>query len=201
MLSFFLHSPLLGALLKNHNVVKVKKLLVIGIDCNSSYIELAKSEIRKHQLEHQVRVVEMSVYDSGAMRKLLLGEKGRDGIGTRGDKFDCAYFSGSLSLMPDPVKAILSVASVVKPGGKIFITQTFQNENLISCTCNWFLHRVKPSLKWFTTIDFGRLLTTSDILKIYGDTGLKLLEHNVIPSSVDNIFQSAYLTVLKVPDP
>lgn len=199
-LFLFYHSLLLGALLKNHELVRVKQLLVIGIDCNSSYIKLAKSEIRKHHLEHQVRVANMSVYDGSAMRKLVRG-KGSGGVESKGDKFDCAYFSGSLALLPNPVEAILSVASVVKPGGKICITQTYQNENFICSTCNWLLYRLKPRIKWFTTIDFGRLLTTSDIIKIYGDTGLKMLEHIIIPSSVDNIFQSAYLTILEVPDP
>jgi hypothetical protein len=35
-------------------------------------------------------------------------------------------FAGSISLMPDPVGALHATAKLLKPNGKIYITQTFQ---------------------------------------------------------------------------
>ena len=51
-----------------------------------------------------------------------LGDSVKDGF------FDVAYFSGSISLMPEPHNALLNVAKLLKPGGRIIITQTFQNK-------------------------------------------------------------------------
>lgn len=194
---FLFHFYLLGALIRNHELVRLMKLQITGIDYNLSYVKQANAEIQKNQLECHIRVEYMSVYDYDAMCKLV--GKNNAFVGKREEKFDSAYFSGSLSLMPDPVKALLSVANLVKPGGKIYVTQTFQKESMSSRTCNWILQRIKPRLKLFTTIDFGRLLTNSDILHIYDCTGLILVEHDIIPSSVDNIFQAAYLSILEVP--
>ena len=173
--------------------MKLKKLHITGIDYNSMYVDKANAEIRNYNLENLVRVECMSVYDRDAILNLL--NSAETATTSKRDKFDSAYFSGSISLMPDPVDAILSVATVVKPQGKIYITQTFQKQSAVG---NFIARFVKPYIKLFTTIDFGKLVTTSEILQIYNRTGLKLLEHDIIPSSVDNIFQSAYLSVLEV---
>lgn len=39
------------------------------------------------------------------------------------------YFSGSFSLMPDPAAALRVAQGLLKPGGLIYITQTFQKAN------------------------------------------------------------------------
>lgn len=42
-------------------------------------------------------------------------------------RFDAAYFSGSLTLMPDPPAALRAAASMLKESGRVYVTQTFQN--------------------------------------------------------------------------
>jgi len=58
---------------------------------------------------------------------------------------------------------------------------------------------VKPLLKYITTVDFGQLVKTEEIIDILegvNDDGLFLEEHNVIEGSVDNYWQAAYMSVL-----
>lgn len=55
---------------------------------------------------------------------------------------------------------------------------------------------MKPLLKYATTIDFGQLVREDEVLKTFKNSGLELVKHDVIPGSVDNTFQAAYLSVL-----
>ena len=52
-------------------------------------------------------------------------------------------------------------------------------------------------MKYATTIDFGKLVREEDVLKTFQDSGLKVVKHEVIPGSVDNTFQAAYLSILR----
>ena len=47
-----------------------------------------------------------------------------------------------LSLMPDPLEALIVVAKHVKPGGRVYITQTFQRHGF------WGLSIIKPLVKY-----------------------------------------------------
>jgi hypothetical protein len=55
----------------------------------------------------------------------------------------------------------------------------------------------KPLLKYATTIDFGKLVKEEEVLQIFKESGLEVVEHDVIPESVDNSYQAAYLSVLR----
>lgn len=109
--------------------------------------------------------------------------------------FDAAYFSGSISLIPDPPTALRAAAKMVKPGGKVYVTQTYQR---LAPPGSGVL---KPLLKHLTTIDFGALVSEEDILRILRDSGLKVEEHCVIPGSIDHAMQVARLSVLAVSAP
>ena len=61
-------------------------------------------------------------------------------------KFDCAYFSGSITLLPDVVKALHIARGLVKPDGRIYITQTFQFAHVP------LVALIKPLLRYVTTI-------------------------------------------------
>lgn len=60
-------------------------------------------------------------------------------------------------IMPDPVKALEHVNSLLKPNGKIFITQTFEQHK------NVLLEKIKPMLKYILTIDFGQITYEEDV--------------------------------------
>ena len=123
------------------------------------------------------------MYDAEALRDLA----------TRYGPFDGAYFSGSLTLMPDPVAALRAAAAVVRPGGTIHCTQTYQRRTLP------LLATIKPLLKYVTTIDFGQLTTEERARSIFHASGLHVEQHAVIPGSVDTPLQAAYHTILLVP--
>ena len=111
-------------------------------------------------------------------------------------KFDAAYFSGSIALLPDRVSALSSAAAAVKNGGKIYVTQTYQKRTFPG------LATMKRNLKYLTTIDFGELTMESEILEVFEragtEAGCKLVSHEKVPGSVDNAMQAAYISVLMV---
>lgn len=167
-----------GALLRCREILQSKRITVHGIDYNPFYIDSANASIKNQNLQNRITVQNLSVYD----------------LNTAGKKYDCAYFSGSLSLMPDPAEALRTVSRVVKPGGMIYVTQTFQRRNVP------FLSAIKPLIKFLTTVDFGQLVMEEEIIRLYQDCNdvVTVLEHKVISGSVDTVLQAAYLTVLEV---
>ena len=166
-----------SALFKNTALLKQKGIHVVGVDYDSAYIVKAGQQIVAHGAEENVSVQCMSVYDD----KLL-----RD-FGT----FDTVYFSGSFTLLPDPLKALQVASALTTPEGRIYITQTYQRQYL---PC---LSIIKPLLRYLITIDFGPLTYEADIAKILEDSKMEVLTNEIIPDSVDNRYQVAKLIVLK----
>ncbi|CAD7923494.1 unnamed protein product [Amoebophrya sp. A120] len=111
------------------------------------------------------------------------------------NKFDAAYFSGSFTLLPDPVAALhLARDAFVKKNGRIFITQTFQKQRSPMTAL------LKPLLKYVTTIDFGTLTYESDLENILEKAGLPILYNEPIPNSIDTRFQVAKIICLDCGD-
>ena len=171
------------ALRNNKSIVDAKDLRIAGIDYDARYVKAAERRVAQDaKLRDRVSVVCASVYDSqvlGALRP-----KGG---------FDAAYFSGSLTLMPDPVEALQAVAAVVRPGGRIYVTQTYQKRAAP------VMRVVKPLLRYVTTVDFGKLTSCEAAERIFRESELELVEHAPIAGSVDTVFQTAFRTVLRVP--
>ena len=86
-----------------------------------------------------------------------------------------------------------AAAALVKPGGKVYVTQTYQRRSLPG------LGIMKPLMKYLTTIDFGQLTFEADIVRIFTESGLKIEEHRPMPGSIDSALQVATLSVLQVP--
>mmetsp|Transcript_10162 Transcript_10162/g.21831 ORF Transcript_10162/g.21831 Transcript_10162/m.21831 type:complete len:274 (+) Transcript_10162:250-1071(+) len=189
-----------GALLRCVDIVKSKNIKVVGIDIDSAYVEAGKLSIQSAGLSGIISIDRIDVYEGREALLELAKEKGA-ALDSDGRFFDAVYFSGSFSLLPDPVKALQLVSELVKnkkvvdgcdvpSKGSIFITQTYQRRT------PFFLPYVKPLLKYATTIDFGNLVREEEVLQTFNDSGLKVIEHKVIPGSVDNSLQAAYLTIL-----
>jgi len=180
-----------GALLRCKKVLEEKNIYVAGVDYNSFYVNSAEKAIKENKLESLIQVECKSVYDlPKTPPKKRPGQQEKE-------FFDAAYFSGCISLLPDPPAALDAVSSLVKPGGYIYITQTYQRTNVP------LLKYFKPLMKYFLSIDFGELVMVEEVEdKLWKgcSSKLKVLEHKVIPGSVDNMFQAAYLTVMKKED-
>ena len=70
--------------------------------------------------------------------------------------YDAAYFSASLMLLPDPAAAVRRVAGLLRPGGTLYATQTFQLRR------SRLVERGKPLVRYVTTIEFGRVTYEDD---------------------------------------
>lgn len=75
-----------SALLKNASLVASKRLAVTGVDYDLHYVERALEQLVGPAFAN-TKIVHESIYDF------------------KGGPFDAAYFSSSLMLMPDPIKA------------------------------------------------------------------------------------------------
>lgn len=189
-----------GALVACQHLVRDKQLHIVGLDYDAHYLRHAEAAIARAKLADQIQVVEMNVYqlEEDKILALLPGSTpGTEPQRQETTAFDAAYFSGSFSLLPDWPAALTSVASVLRPGGKIYLTQTYQKE--ASGWWSW----IKPWLRRVTTIDFGQLVTTDQIeafcKSVLADNqDWKLLRHETIPRSVDNPWQAAYWTCFQI---
>lgn len=183
-----------GALLRCVDLIKEKDLKVVGIDIDSAYVEAGKVAVEEAGLGDRISIDVVDVY-AGKDRVIELAKQFGAKENEHGQFVDAVYFSGSFSLLPDPVKALQLVSKYVNNNedekGHIYITQTYQRRT------PFFLPYIKPLMKYATTIDFGNLVREEEVLETFKESGLKVLEHSVIPGSVDNVMQAAYLSVLK----
>ena len=179
-----------GALLKSIDLIQQKELKIVGIDIDEAYVSAGKLSIQQLGMEDRISIDVVDVYGdkSHVMRlaKKLGAQENEDG-----QFIDAVYFSGSFSLLPNPVKALQLVSKYIKNDGCIYITQTYQRKT------PFFLPYIKPWMKYVTTIDFGNLVREEEVLETFKESDLEVLEHDVIPRSVDNIMQAAYLSVLR----
>lgn len=166
-----------SALVANRDEVSAKQLAVVGVDYEASYIARAEAVVKDAGLYDRVDLVCASVYDV-SLQSLSAAP------------FDVAYFSGSISLMPDPPGALKAVARLLRPGGRIYVTQTFQRVAPPGFSV------IKPLLKYVTTVDFGQLTFEADLLKMVKDAGMRIERNEVIPGSIDNRWQAAFLVVI-----
>lgn len=166
------------------DVILNKNLKIIGIDYNDLYVKAAQENIIRASLEENVKVYCASIYDIDKISQIV-GEQ----------ELHAVYFSGSFSLLPNPSDALMLVSTLLKEDSKIYITQTYQRKSPP------FIARIKPLIKYVTTIDFGQLVRVEEVEKIFGKTKhvLDLEMHETMgKESIDNIFQAAYLSILTV---
>ncbi|MBN2799227.1 MAG: class I SAM-dependent methyltransferase [Deltaproteobacteria bacterium] len=145
-----------GALARNRVAVRARRIKVTGVDIDEDYVKKARSRIRKAGLDGCVEVQLESVYNH------------------RGGPYDAVYFSSSFMLLPDPKGALDHVAELLKPGGRIFFTQTFQERR------SALVERTKPLLQKVTTIDFGTVTYEDDFRQVVFSAGMELLEFSTL---------------------
>lgn len=166
------------ALCRNKTAVRSKGLHFVGIDYNRTYVETAREKMVQEGLSKAVQCLHGSVYEVDKHPDLPK------------EKFNAIYFSGSFSLMPSPPDALRATAALLKPGGKIYITQTFQKK------ATWGMRTLKPLLKFITTIDFGGLVMEYEVAKMVEAADMRIERSEKICGSVDNMWQAAYLVVI-----
>jgi len=163
------------ALIYNTELLKKKDIHVTGIDYDSAYIKQCNQTLKKEKLTDFIQVKCMSIYDYRP--------------GDDEEFFDAGYFSSSLMLMPDPVKALQHVMSFIKPGGCIYITQTFFHKRYK------FIELGKPLLKYLTTIDFGKVTYPDEFNAVIKKSGLEVDKDVVLGNA--SLKRSFRMVVLK----
>ncbi|MFT5453703.1 MAG: SAM-dependent methyltransferase [Myxococcota bacterium] len=148
-----------SALMRNARVVKAKRLDVVGVDIDADYVKRCQKHIWKEGLGRHVRVFLQSVYDHD------------------GGPYDAVYFSASFMLLPDPAAALHHVSTLLRPGGSIYFTQTFEERR------SPVMEQIKPILGQLTTIEFGRVTYEADFRSIVEAGGVDLLEMEEIGRS------------------
>lgn len=153
-----------SALFAHEELLRSKHITIIGVDYDLDYVRLCQENIRQRNLQPHVSVYHQSIYDFQPPEKTPL--------------FDAIYFSGSLMIMPDPTRALQHVKSMLKPtpGGKIYVTQTFEEKK------NLVMELMKPLLKFLTTIDFGQVTYASEFFASFERAGLRVVDDVVISS-------------------
>ena len=107
------------ALVRNREAILGGKTRFVGLDYDASYIAKGKAVVAGAGLADRVELHCGSFFDAKLLGRLL-AENGD------AEQFDAAYFSGSLTLLPSPLEALNICRTLVKPGGLVYITQTFQ---------------------------------------------------------------------------
>ncbi|MGI9003384.1 MAG: class I SAM-dependent methyltransferase [Pseudonocardia sp.] len=162
-----------AAMARCADLVRVKKLRVVGLDIDADYLERCRVEMARAGLSDQVSPVLSSVYDHC------------------GGSYDAVYFSASLMLLSDPVAAIAHVATQLTPGGRLFCTQTFHHHR------SALLERAKPMIRHLTTIHFGRVTYEDEFRLAFDDAGVELVE---LVAMSGTRWSSSRLAVAKLPD-
>lgn len=145
-----------GALLANAGVVKSKGIHVAGIDIDPDYIASARRRLRDSVLRDHARVYLESVYDH------------------QGGPYDAVYFSGSLMVLPEPEAALRHCCALLRPGGRIYLTQTIEMRS-----SRW-MEIIKPRLKRVTSIDFGSVTYEDGFKAQIRAAGLELEEFTIL---------------------
>lgn len=162
-----------AALARCADLVVAKRLAVVGLDIDADYLERCRTEMAKADLSAHVTPVLSSVYYH------------------HGGPYDAVYFSASLMLLPDPVKAIVHVASQLAPHGRLFSTQTFHHRR------SPLLERAKPMIHRVTTIHFGRVTYEDEFRQAFADADVELVE---LVTMSGNRWSSSRLAVARLPD-
>ena len=145
-----------GALLANAELVKRKRLRIVGVDVDADYVARARRRLGDSSLADVAGVRLESVYDH------------------RGGPYDAVYFSGSFMLLPEPEQALRHCRALLNPGGRVYFTQTIQKQQ-----SRW-MEMLKPMLKRVTSIDFGRVTYEDDFRAQLRAAGLELEEFTTL---------------------
>ena len=131
---------------------KLTGVQILGIDIDKNYIEKAQEIFQKEQ---NVEILEFDFYKMADSTK----------------RFDLILFGGSFMLMPDREEALRIAKSLLNEGGSIVFLMTLYEDG----TKLELLEKIKPTLKHFTTIDFGRLVYRREFLELLKTNGFDVI--------------------------
>lgn len=178
----------------NRSLLQDKRVRVHGIDIDAHYVEAAGKAVAEAGLAaspgKDAREIDAAKKGPWVdVRKKSIYDVGDDDVG----RYDAAYFSSSLMLVPDPAGALRAAARAVGPAykgkagadasvgdgaGIIYVSQTFEREASADEAGLFarFVKATKPFLKFLLTIDFGNATFRNDFERTVKDAGLVVAE-------------------------
>ena len=135
--------------------IKAKHSKIVGVDLDPTYTEQAIYLFRE---EKDVEIYNMNFYEIQQTLKL---------------KFRFIFFSFSFMLMPDQLKALEISKEILEKHeqSRIAFVMTL-NESRNS----WFA-RLKPTIKRFTSVDFGNVVYADDFYSVIDRAGLDIVKN------------------------
>lgn len=119
---------------------------VTGIDLSASMLKEAQRKKEEHKLEH-VTLIEMDACN------LEFGD----------DEFDHVIAAFVLTVVPDPVKALLEMRRVCKKGRPLVIINHFMSENRMIAKTEKLTDPLFRKLGWRMSLELGELLKQSGL--------------------------------------
>lgn len=129
-----------------------KETRITGIDIDRNYLMYATKTFAKHS---NVEIRYQNFYE----------------LEECNETYDVIIFSSSFMIMPNRPKALEIAKNCLKPNGSIFFLLTLENEKSYFTL---FIEKIKPYLKYFTTIDFGQITYERDFELMLVDNGLDI---------------------------
>lgn len=133
----------------NSDLIKSKRLNIVGIDINNHFINYAKHCIVDAQIDNYVKLIACDIYDPNVFQTDA--------------KFDIVIFSDSYAVIPNVhqmmvyCEKFLGKSSIyLKDAEMVCITTLFDSKNSI---IDW----LKQKLIYLTTIDFGKQMIKEEL--------------------------------------
>lgn len=89
-----------------------------------------------------------------------------------GEKYDVIIFSSSFMIMPDRIKALDVAKACLNPNGSIFFLLTLETQKSNKTI---FIEKIKPYLKYLTTIEFGSITYENDFRIMLDHNNLSII--------------------------
>ena len=131
------------SLINNKDIIIKKHIKLIGYDTDSGYVEQCRTTITDKQLDNHITVKNKDITK----------------INSLNDKVDFILFSDSYNVIKDVHKMINHCIKFLKYDGSIYIITTLDNSKDYTIKYKRF---IKPKLKFFCSVDFGRVTTTNE---------------------------------------
>eukprot|EP00828_Plagiopyla_frontata_P020063 TRINITY_DN25638_c0_g1_i1.p1 TRINITY_DN25638_c0_g1~~TRINITY_DN25638_c0_g1_i1.p1 ORF type:complete len:227 (+),score=25.95 TRINITY_DN25638_c0_g1_i1:73-753(+) len=139
-----------------------KDIQIKGIDIDGNYVKKAQQLFQEF---NNVKIYEQNFYDIEVK-----------------EKYDLIIFTFSFMLMPDQDKAIEIAKKLLKKNGRIifFLTLHTRESSIIT--------KIKPWIKYLSTIDFGNITIGKKFLQILKDSGLQIIKQERVACWYNPIF-------------
>ncbi len=153
-----------GVMLKEfYPLIKSKNLKITGIDINKNYLRHCDALIKSYKLENFINIYHESIENYEPLKIHF---------------FDFILFSMSFMLFKKQELVLNRIRNWLQPDGNVIFFQTMFKDKFP------LMEMVKPKLKHFTTIDFGKVT--------YEKEFFDLLEKNKLSVSEDRLIKKEW---------